>query len=110
MFDEEQIRSLSKLPALPQSFSLRIMIALIMESDDDDDDESGVFSPAAAAAIVGQLVQQGLHARYEGIAILVHTSPLPSGFQCSRICEVVPTGYNNLEQQYTSEIFSLSNT
>jgi hypothetical protein len=80
LFDEEQIRSSSKLPAVvPQSFSLGIIIALPLESDDNDDDyESGVFSPAAA--IVGQLVQQSLHARYEGIAILGHTSPLPSDF------------------------------
>jgi len=81
LFDEEQVRSLSMLPLVEQSFSYGSVMTVTLVDDVEDTHD--------ASALVRQLRDRGIHARPMGNVIYLMMSPMAKQEDCDRLLALI---------------------
>jgi len=87
LFDSAQVRSLSRLPLVQQSFALGTVVAVTIAPD-----QSGGTGYAAASRttpMVEALREEGVYARPLGNVIYIMASPLTDRRECTRLCDIL---------------------
>ena len=86
-FDVDQVRQLSNLPLVEQSFSLGTVVAVTIRSDDSGG--TGYAAGSRTGPIVKMLREQGVFARPLGNVLYIMSSPLTSREDCTRLCKTL---------------------
>jgi dethiobiotin synthetase/adenosylmethionine--8-amino-7-oxononanoate aminotransferase len=87
LFDNEQVKQLSYLPIVQQSFALGTVLSVTVRPD-----ESGGTGYAAASRTVPmaqRLRSQGVYVRPLGNVLYIMASPVTSPDECKRLCTLV---------------------
>ena len=103
LFDEEQTRSLSRLPLVKQSFSLGTVLAVTIEPEDG---AGGYGASSRTLPLVRELRRKGVYARPLGNVIYIMASPLTNAAECARLCDVL---YQTIAA-YEEEIIAARNS
>lgn len=87
LFDLDQVKMLSLLPIVQQSFALGTVLAVTIQPEKDGG--TGYKSNFRTTAIANRMREQGVYVRPLGNVLYIMASPVTSREECARLCQIL---------------------